>query len=280
MSVRQGCGRNGLSTVEIDCPFGRATIYLQGAHVTSWRPTGRDEMLFLSDLARFAPGESIRGGVPICFPQFAELGPLPMHGFAHIAPWQWSGHSEASATFTLRDSEWTRSLWPHRFSAEFTVEIADDALVLSFTVRNLDTIPLRWAGTLHTFLALDVPRTRVLGLGPAWFVDRGHGSRLTEDSDRDLRIPGHTDRAYLDAGPEIEVDDGARRLVVSKSGFRDTVVWNPGSETSERFRDLRSDDYLRFACVEAAEVRHVSVAPGGTWQGGQTVRLAARSKRQ
>ena len=91
MNVHAGVGRNGQPTVEIDCRFGSATLYLQGAHLTSWVPAGGAEVLFVSELARFAPGESIRGGVPICFPQFAELGPLPMHGFAHIAEWQCTG---------------------------------------------------------------------------------------------------------------------------------------------------------------------------------------------
>ena len=279
MSVRSGVGRNGMATVEIECAFGTATVYLHGAHVTSWVPAGGEEMLFVSERAGFAAGESIRGGVPVCFPQFAELGRLPMHGFAHIVPWEWVTASDSAATLALVDSEWTRALWPHRFRALLTVSVDKDTLQLAFTVCNEGTMPLQWAGTLHTFLALDVSRTHIHGLGPAWFVDRGHGSRLTEDPDTELRIPRHTDRAYLDAGPQVEVDDGRRHLLVSKDGFRDTVVWNPGPETTARFPDLAPDDHLRFACIEAAEVRQVQVPPGGDWQGRQTLRIVARYQR-
>ena len=276
MSVRAGAGRNGRPTVEIDCRFGSATIYLQGAHLTSWVPAGGAEVLFVSELARFAPGESIRGGVPICFPQFAELGPLPMHGFAHILEWEWIGSTATAVTLTLRDSGWTRALWPHRFAAEYSVELGAATLQLAFTVRNPGATPLQWTGTLHTFLALDVPQVSIGGVGPAWFVDRGHGSRLTEDPESELRILGATDRAYLSAGFGVQVDDGHRRLEVVKSGFRDTVVWNPGPETSDRFPDLRPDDHLRFACIEAAELRQVTVSPADNWRGGQALRIATR----
>ncbi len=276
MTVRLGIGRGALPTLEIDTEFGAATVYLHGAQVTSWQPAGGDEMLFVSDAARFGADESIRGGIPVCFPQFAELGPLPMHGFAHLLPWEWTGRLDAGAVLTLRDSESTRALWPHRFNATLGVTLAPRSLEITFVVENLDAAPLQWSGTLHTFLALDARRARLRGLGPGPYVDRAHGSRPAEDAETELRIPGHTDRAYLDAGPQVDVDDGRARLTVSKSGFRDTVVWNPGPETSVRFPDLRPDDHRRFVCVEAAEVRPVTVAPGATWRGRQTLRARLR----
>lgn len=271
-------GRGGQAALEIDCVHGRATVYQQGAHVASWVPAAGDETLFVSEAARFAPGESIRGGVPVAFPQFAELGPLPMHGFAHTVPWDCVERFDAGIRLALRDSDATRALWPHRFVAELEVRLAPATLTLAFSVHNVDRSPLRWSGTLHTFLALDARRARLRGLGPAPYVDRGDGSRLRQDPHPSLRIPGHTDRAYLDAGPRVEVDDGKRALVVGKSGFRDTVVWNPGPETTPRFPDLRPDDHAAFVCVEAAEVRSVTVDPGARWEGCQVLRVVdARS---
>jgi glucose-6-phosphate 1-epimerase len=267
-------GRGGLSALAIDCAHGTAEIQLQGAHTTSWIPAGRSEMLFVSPAAVFAPGASIRGGVPIAFPQFAELGLLPMHGFAHVAPWAWTAASDNGVMLTLQDSEWSRSLWPHRFVAEVEVELDAGALSVAFRVRNADDRPLAWSGTLHTFLALRSRETAIRGLGPGRFLDRGSDGRLIEDPADVVGVPGHTDRAYLDAGPVAMVDDGERRLLVAKDGFRDTVVWNPGPETSSRFPDLRPDDHQRFVCVEAAEVRPVTVAPGAHWEGRQTLTIA------
>jgi glucose-6-phosphate 1-epimerase len=180
------------------------------------------------------------------------------------------------ATMTLRDSDQTRALWPHRFSAELAVALGPQRLDVQFTVHNAGDAALDWSGTLHTFLALDARRVRLRGLGPALYIDRGRGSRPARDGDEVLAVPGHTDRAYLDAGPQVDVDDGQRRLVVRKRGFRDTVVWNPGPETSACFSDLAAGDHTAFVCVEAAEVRPVSVPAGGAWSGGQTVVVLPR----
>jgi glucose-6-phosphate 1-epimerase len=152
--VRAATGCNGQATLELECTFGSATIYLQGAHVTSWLPAGGAEMLFVSQAARFAPGASIRGGVPVCFPQFAELGPLPMHGFAHLVPWEWRPSGNVGALLTLRDSDATRAVWPHRFVAELAVDLTPGALRLGLAVQNVGAAPWQWSGTLHTFLAL------------------------------------------------------------------------------------------------------------------------------
>ena len=62
-----------------------ATVYLHGAHVTSWTSLAGEELLFMSDQAVFAPPKALRGGVPICFPQFSDMGPMAaQHGFARL----------------------------------------------------------------------------------------------------------------------------------------------------------------------------------------------------
>jgi D-hexose-6-phosphate mutarotase len=49
------------------------------------------------------------------------------------------------------------------------------------------------------------------------------------------------------------------------------VVWNPGPKTSAQFADLLPDDHRSFVCIEAAEIRPVTLAPGQRWTGSQTV---------
>lgn len=53
--------------------------------MTSWRDPSGAELLFVSAKAVFAPPKAIRGGVPVCWPQFSDMGPLGQHGFARNA---------------------------------------------------------------------------------------------------------------------------------------------------------------------------------------------------
>src|SRR5271165_1880972 len=84
-------GNGGLPKVRITSPAALGEIYLHGAHVASWRPTGAEEVLFISSKSRWQDGIAIRGGVPICFPWFgnkADDPKAPAHGFVRTKSWQ------------------------------------------------------------------------------------------------------------------------------------------------------------------------------------------------
>lgn len=72
-------GACGLPKVVLSTADASAEIYLHGATLTSWK-VGGEELIFVSPKAVFEPPKAIRGGVPICFPQFAMLGPLKVRG--------------------------------------------------------------------------------------------------------------------------------------------------------------------------------------------------------
>jgi len=54
----------------VTTPEARARIALQGAHVMDNQIGGAAPLIWLSQEARFAPGKSIRGGVPVSCPWF------------------------------------------------------------------------------------------------------------------------------------------------------------------------------------------------------------------
>jgi len=64
-----------------------------GAHIVSWtaaapgRPHPPIERLWMSSLSALDGTAPIRGGIPIAWPQFADVGPLPLHGFARELQW-------------------------------------------------------------------------------------------------------------------------------------------------------------------------------------------------
>jgi glucose-6-phosphate 1-epimerase len=74
----------GLDAVELSVGTASVALFLFGGHVTSWRE-GADEFLFVSKTAVLDGTKPIRGGIPICWPQFGAMGPLGQHGFARNA---------------------------------------------------------------------------------------------------------------------------------------------------------------------------------------------------
>src|SRR5580700_1959962 len=84
-------GNGGLSKVLVTSAEAEGEIYLHGAHITSWKPAGKGEVLFLSSKSLWKDGHAIRGGVPICFPWFgakADDPSAPAHGFVRTKEWQ------------------------------------------------------------------------------------------------------------------------------------------------------------------------------------------------
>lgn len=269
---------HGQPGMRVSLPNGdHLTVLLQGAQVLSWVSGGR-ENLFLSAHSRWDGHSAVRGGVPICFPQFNQRGPLPKHGFARNLAWQpqplaSTPQGALRLAFTLSDSELTRRWWPESFHAIYTIDLSPACLQLTLDIHNPG--PRAWAftGALHTYLAVDdIRAVALLGLGgqPEWnAVTDGHG--LGEAS---VRFTGEFDRVYQAAALPLNVRDGPHALQIEQgSGFAHTVVWNPGAVRAAELPDL-ARDHVRMLCVEAAQVLSpVTLKPGEHWQGWQ--RLSA-----
>ena len=197
--------RGGLPGVTLRSSLGYTVdVYTHGAHVTSWKDKDGTDMLFCSSEARrartidrslsprtlsaaprsierrrrrlslpspqavFKPPKAIRGGIPICFPQFSDFGPLGQHGFARNATWEVratdrdvsprpagpfelrflrtnnppsSGaqvHSRETDKIILRlsDTPETLALWPHKFTVLYEVFADGKSLRTSMAVSN------------------------------------------------------------------------------------------------------------------------------------------------
>ena len=253
----------------------RAEIYLYGAHVTSWIPAGGSEALFLSPKANFSPGLSIRGGVPIIFPQFGGLGKLPAHGFARNLTWELAESAPDHATLRLRESEKELSIWQHKFGLEYTIRIGGNQLDLSLKVTNIDSASFEFTAALHTYLRVnDLRHTAVGGLKGVWFADRTNPStgivREAAQKDEWLKFPSEVDSVYFDVVHPVQLVQDEQKTSVEKSGFADVVVWNPGPEKCAASKDMQPDSYLEFVCIEAAAVeKPIRLSPGEGWVGMQ-----------
>ena len=94
--------RSGMQFVIISSGAATVTIYLHGSHVASWQHGGK-ELLFMSENAVYNGTKALRGGIPVCFPQFGDLGPCKaQHGFARNLPWTLVGVTATATTTTAR----------------------------------------------------------------------------------------------------------------------------------------------------------------------------------
>ena len=264
----------GLPATELQLPGGdRVVVAQHGAHVLSWVAQGR-ERLYLSPKSTMDGRSAIRGGIPVCFPQFNMRGDLPKHGFARNLPWQVQAPrlqaDQAHLALSLNDSAATRQWWDQSFEARLLIELMPGRLQVELAVRNTDTKPLAFTGALHTYLAVnDVAQARLLGLdGRAeWdaVVDR-HGAAAPE-----LRFAGEFDRVYSAAPQGYELHDGPHVLHVEQDmDWAQTVVWNPGADKCAALADMPADGWQHMLCVEAAHVYEpICIEAGDFWQGAQ-----------
>lgn len=250
-----------------------ARIAHHGAHVVSWVDASRRERLYLSSCAQFGLGESIRGGIPVVFPQFAT-GPLPKHGFLRTRHWVLISHLGSSATFRITDDEETRALWPYTFIAELSVSLTE-MLTVTLTITNSGDSPFLFTAALHNYFAVtDVQLASVQGLSGLVYVDKvAAGARRVEEAP-ELELSSETDRVYFSGPRQVAIASavGSSSTVIGADGFGDWVVWNPWRHGSASLADMGPEDYLQMLCVEAARISDpVVLAPGAVWCGTEVI---------
>ncbi|HEY4954249.1 MAG TPA: D-hexose-6-phosphate mutarotase [Gemmatimonadaceae bacterium] len=271
-------GLNGMPRLELTHDSGSmAQIYLNGAHVTSWTPVGWHDMLYLSRLARFAPGVPIRGGIPVVFPQFADQGPLPRHGWLRTTTWQVapSGEAEDSthATLFTEDNDASRRIWPHRYRVELDVTIAERSLAIALSIFNPGPESFSFTSALHNyFFVADVRESHIEGLHDAQYLDKTDGLRQKTEAEEKTGIGRETDRIYRNTPSTVVLHDHASgtALQIGSTAFPDIVVWNPWEAGAKQISDMADEDYLRMICIEPAlAVTPCVLAPGQRWAAAQ-----------
>ena len=246
----------------------------QGAQVLSWVSAGR-ERLYLSPGNAFDGQAAMRGGVPVCFPQFNLRGNLPKHGFVRNMPWLLQpSHDPTVLTLRLSNSQATEAIWPVRFEVQLTVSLAPRQLRITLDVHNTGLQDWSFTGALHTYLAVqDITQISLEGLG-----SQAQWDALTDvhgQGPSAIHIDGEFDRVYQVPTQTMRLHDGAHTLQISQSAsWANTVVWNPGPV--KVLPDMPAGDHAHMLCVEAAQVfEPIVVAAGVRWQGWQQLDVLA-----
>ena len=264
--IREGNG--GLPRIHISGSHSAGEMYLHGAQVTSWKPTGGDEVLFLSTKSRWQEGQAVRGGIPICFPWFrgkADDPKAPAHGLVRTKTWQLDSIVEEEpgvvVSMSTESDEQTRRWWPANFRLVYRVVFGPE-LTLELTCSNAGKTDLRFEEALHTYNRVsDVANVRLQGLDAVEFLDNTDSNRAKVQHG-EVKIASATDNAFIRTQNDVDlIDPDLRRHIrLKKANSLTTVVWNPWREGAARLADLGDGEWTQFLCVEASNILDASVA--------------------
>ncbi len=266
---------DGVIIVEVANQHALANIALQGAHIATFQPRGEEPVIWLSPQAKFAPGKSIRGGVPICWPWFGPHptdSKLPGHGFARTVPWDLleTKALEDGATFLrfgLIESDTTRTQWPHPSIVQLEVTVGK-ALRVELVTANTGAAPLELGEALHTYFQVsDLDNMNIRGLENCEYMDKVNGSARFTQQDG-IVITGEVDRVYVNTEADCVIEDkGLKRAIrIAKQGSQSTIVWNPWTEKADKMGDFGENGHRGMVCVESGNALEnvVTIAPGET----------------
>ena len=230
-------------------------------------------MIYTSPTAILDGSKAIRGGIPVCFPQFGKKGPLRQHGFARNMKWNLDTTfvpptSAPAVSFTLSDTEDTRSSeWPHQFQTTLTITLSEDGneLKLEMHVKNnnSDGEPLTFTTALHSYYTCDALSTVLTEFDQLKYEDNTQNGKIGEQSG-DIKFGHEVDRIYLGTRDTLTIPTA--NISIKKDNLPEAIVWNPYVEKATALSDMPDDGWKNFVCIEPARtVDPPTVASGETW---------------
>lgn len=274
--ARHPAGGVGLPLLVVENKLGRATIALQGAHLMSFQPSGKREMLWVSPQSSFEAGKPIRGGIPLCLPWFGPGAEgSPQHGFGRIMEWSLVAvevciDGSTRVVLELAGDASVCAAWPHAFCFRLEV-IVGTSLRLALRAENRSATAAPFAFAFHTYFAVpNVADARVAGLEGATFIDKTDNS-ARKVQQGEIAITALTDRIYLNV-PATQMLKIATGNVKIESDAKSAVVWNCWTN-DKNVADIGEGNHAGYICVERCDVadHEVTIPAGGRYQTSMTL---------
>lgn len=244
----------------------------QGAQILSYQQGEQPPLIWLSPDAAYQRGQSVRGGVPVCWPWFGDLRrnphavqahyhleQAPAHGLVRALDWELLGIDEEDEAVTLRFAYDTRTQplegWPRDVGLTFVVRLADD-LGMSLETHNRGTEPLTLSQALHSYFAVsDVRQVSVEGLQGCRYIDSLQDWQELRQQEA-LLFDAETDRIYFDTAARLSIVDPGwgRRIHLDARGSRSAVLWNPWVDKAKRLSQFPDEAWQNMLCIETANV--------------------------
>lgn len=266
-------------------------ISQQGAQVLSYRRGEQPPLIWLSEDATYQRGQSVRGGVPVCWPWFGDLGRnppavqallaepsgAPFHGGVRTLDWQLLALEPDAAGVSLQFAcppPASAANWPAALELQLSIRL-DQRLRISLTSHNAGDTPLCISQALHSYFAVsDIQQVEVEGLDDCRYIETLEDWQPRQQQGS-LRFSGETDRIYQELPARLSIRDPGwqRRVCLESHGSRSAVLWNPWIDKAARLSSFAADAWQRMLCIETANVWDDcrQLAPGASHSLGLTL---------
>jgi glucose-6-phosphate 1-epimerase len=227
------------------------------------------KIFYEAPLSLHVKGDPRRGGVPVLFPQFNNVGNFAKHGFARTMNWHllaeskntWAAQLNASSENVTPHLPLGSAPWPHNAQLTLTTETFANSLEVMLVVENTGDSTFSFAGGLHPYFAWNEGDAHIPELG----IRLSRAQMLERGSGIEERV-GCADQLTL------AMRDYS--LTIKRIGFKEWMLWNPGP--SHTLKDIAPNDWQQFICLEPITLAHPhTLAPGQKFEGGFALTLKA-----
>ena len=227
-------------------------ISLRGGNIVSYRPKNeKHDVFWMGDLNKFDNIHAIRGGVPVCWPRFAEEklnDNFPRHGFARLSNWKLKKVNIDNQIIEVFLSLDANTQYNVEVSANLLVKITDKLECRLETINNGNT-DFKFSEALHAYFNVG-NRNDVIIKGLKGYQYRSSLDGKLYTLNNDLQINDEFDASFINHTGSVEIIDSTfkRAIVLNKEGSKSTIVWNPNKDLAE----MSEGQYKKFICVEPA----------------------------
>ena len=214
-----------------------------------------------------------RGGVPILFPQFANVGGFKKHGWVRDTEWLLLKDEKDKNSHLLEFSLLLDSSvnWPHSAKLLYKVKQLNNTLSLILKIENTGSSSFSFTGGLHPYFYVpSVLKCSVEGLNSVSFTDK---HKATHSDDILKFTTSEFERLYHQNKPlKLTYDNVA--LELNQKGFDEWMIWNPGETLTKSMLDLPNKDWEKFICIEPVIASKPKLLePGAIFNGSLNIDL-------
>ena len=261
-SISKGSRSDLVKTLEIDNAHAVASISLWGAQLMSFKPKHDNrERFFTAGNLVLDGSKSLRAGVPVCWPWFAQREGYQKHGYVRINPWRVVSAKDTQdyTEIVLKPISTKGKGFEGEADLSFTVRVGK-TLEVTLTTTNNSKVAFSYDAAFHTyFLVDDIADVELQGFSGLYQDKTRNKSEF--ETPLDYRITEETDRIHLEHNKEVSIVQPHSETKVSSAGHDSIVVWNPWQESSSKLRDMAPEDYRRMICVETAVTKGKTLEP-------------------